>query len=118
MIDTFKHITVNGVEYPLAFNLNVMETLQEKYGSFSKWAEKLEPENGEEPDVKALKFGICEMINEGIDIENDGKATPRPFISLKQAGRIITSLGIGGIAKTLKATVTDSTRIEDDIKNE
>lgn len=117
MIDTLKHITVDGVEYPLVFNLNVMETLQEEYGSFFKWADKLELEGGKEPDIKALKFCVCEMINEGIDMENVGKATPRPFISLKQAGRIITTIGWNEIAKTLKGTITDSTKVEDEQKN-
>ena len=70
MKDIIKHIKVSDIEYPLSFNLNVMEKIQENYESFSKWGE-LTDGSDKEVDVKALKFGITEMINEGIDIENE-----------------------------------------------
>lgn len=116
MIDKINHITVDGVEYPLVLNINVMESIQEKYGSFTEWGELIESQ-GREPNLKALKFSIAEMINEGIDIENDNLDVPRPPISLKKVGRIITSLGMDEMAKTVKNTIVDSTKVEDEIKN-
>ena len=32
MIETIKHISYKGKDYPLAFNFNVLEKIQDKYG--------------------------------------------------------------------------------------
>ena len=61
-------IKYNGKEFELVFNLNVMEELQEQYGSVSKWGELVE--NEAEPKAKDIKFGFMAMLNEGIDIYN------------------------------------------------
>ena len=42
-----------------------MEAIQEKYGTLEKWGNLTEGEGGE-PNAKAVIFGFCEMINEGI----------------------------------------------------
>ena len=104
-----KPINSNGVEYPLTFNLNVMEKIQEKYGSYEKWGELTDGENGE-INIGALKFGILEMINEGIDIENENQEDKRHFINDKQVGRLITDVGINALAEKMQETVIDSTK--------
>ena len=50
---------------------------------------------GSEPSYKALKFMILEMINEGIDIENDKlkENQKMDFITSKQVGRLISRIG-------------------------
>lgn len=116
MIEKINHVSVNGMEYPLVFNLNVMEKIQEKYETIEKWGALTEGKE-QEIDVKALKYGITEMINEGIDIENEGKEEKRDFLSDKQVGRIITELGIEKMAKNVQNTVIDSTKIENNSKN-
>lgn len=116
MQDTMKHIISNGIEYPLVFNLNVMEKIQEKYGSYEKWGD-LTDGKGNEVNIRALKFGILEMINEGIDIENEGKENKREFITDKQVGRIITDIGIEALAEKMKETVIDSTKNDEEVKN-
>lgn len=116
MIEKINHVSVNGIEYPLVFNLNVMEKIQEKYETIEKWG-SLTDVKEQEIDVKALKYGITEMINEGIDIENEGKEEKREFLSDKQVGRIITELGIEKMAKNIQNTVIDSTKIENNSKN-
>ena len=70
MQDIKKHFVVNGKTYPLVFNVNVMETIQEKYGSIKKWGE-LTDGKADEVDVSALKFGIKEIINDGLDFVKD-----------------------------------------------
>lgn len=153
MQEKIKHIKVNEIEYPLVFNLNVMEKIQEKYESVEKWGEltdgyaydengkripklddkgnlitkKVKNEKGEEIeievfktqeiDVKALKFGITEMINEGIDIENETAENKRELVTDKKVGRIIMELGIEKIANKVQDTVIESTKIEDNSKN-
>lgn len=116
MIEKINHVSVNGVEYPLVFNLNVMEKIQEKYETIEKWGALTEAKE-QEIDVKALKYGITEMMNEGIDIENEGKEEKREFLSDKQVGRIITELGIEKMAKNVQNTVIDSTKVEENSKN-
>ena len=124
MKDVKKTFTHNGVDYPLVFNLNVMESVQEKYGSVELWGDltdgtfngkadyekkngvgswdELEEEdkvaNKGEPDAKAIIFGFTEMINEGLDMENEELLArgenPRKLMTLKQVGRLITAIGI------------------------
>lgn len=112
--ETKNEITYKGENYPLVFNLNVMERIQEEFGTVEKWGELTDGESGE-VNVKALLFGLAEMINEGLDIENEEKGTNRPFISHKKAGRMLTDLGIENVAKTANDLVIESTK--DDSKN-
>lgn len=122
MQEKMKHIKVNEIEYPLVFNLNVMEKIQDRYETIENWGDLTdgkEKEDGtkQEINVKALKFGITEMINEGIDIENENKEIKREFLTDKQVGRIITELGIEKIANDVQNTVIESTKVEDNLKN-
>lgn len=116
MQDTMKHINSKGVEYPLVFNLNAMEKIQEKYGSYEKWGDLTDGKDSE-INIGALKFGILEMINEGIDIENEGKEIKREFITDKQVGRIITDIGMEALVEKMKETVIDSTKNDEEVKN-
>lgn len=103
-------ITYKGEEYPLIFNLNVMETIQEEYGSVEKWGELVE---GDEPRAKDIKFGFTAMLNEGIDIFNEENDADRAFLTEKQVGRIISEIGLAATADKLKKTVVDSTRSDE-----
>ena len=123
MIEQIKHIDVNGKTYPLAFTINVLEEIQKKYGSYKKWGDltggknKDEQGNEQEIDLEALIFGIKEMINEGIDIENENREKKEEFVSAKQVGRIITNLGLKEMANELHKVVIDSTKVEETRKN-
>lgn len=100
-------------EYELVFNLNVMEEIQEEYGSVEKWGELTEA--ADEPNAKAIKFGLGAMINEGIDIYNEehaGEEERKPFTT-RQIGRVITEVGLGDIAKSINNTVVDSTKTDE-----
>ena len=101
-------ITYNGIDYPLAFTLNVMEEIQEEYGSFDEWGDLTSGEHGE-VNAKAVIFGFTAMINEGIDIENESLEEKRPFVTKKQVGRIITEHGLIESAETMQQTVVKST---------
>jgi hypothetical protein len=110
MRDIMKHITVNGKEYPVVFNLNVMEEIQEEYGTVDKWGELTEGGESGEPNAKAVIFGFTHMVNEGIDIENEKNGTDVKPLTFKQVGRILTELGIEEMAKTMQNTVIESTK--------
>jgi hypothetical protein len=97
--------------YKLVFNLNVMEVIQNKYGSVQKWARLTDNKKGE-VNAKALIFGLTEMMNEAIDIENDEKGLDNPLLTTKQVGRIITRAGIKASAEKLNKVITESVKDE------
>ena len=98
--------------YKLVFNLNVMERIQEEYGTIDKWAELTDGTAGE-PNAKAVIFGFAEMINEGIDIDNDENGAELKPFTLKQVGRIITEVGLIQATQTLNDTVINSVKSEE-----
>ena len=110
------HIETEERKYPLIFNLNVMEEIQEQYGSVDKWGQMTENPDG--ADIKVLKFGIKAMINEAIDIENEKNSTNEPMLTEKQVGRILTEVGIKAVFDKIHEITIASTKNEDDGKNE
>lgn len=116
MKDTIAYIKTKKKTYPLVFNLNVMEEIQEQYGSLDAWGEKTQGEG--EPNVKDLKAGVMAMINEGIDIENENNGTNEPFVEAKTVGRIISEVGLFAITEKIQELTVASTKTEGDEKNE
>jgi hypothetical protein len=107
-------ITYKDKEYKLVFNLNVMERIQDEYKTIDAWGALTDGKAGE-VNIKALVFGITEMINEAIDIENDENGTNEPFVTHKKVGRMLTELGIEKVTKNMNDLVVESTK--DDSKN-
>lgn len=114
MKDMCGHIQYKGKDYKLVFNLNVMETIQEEYGSVEKWGDLTDGGEGE-PNAKAVIFGFTQMLNEGIDITNDEEGTNDKPLTLKQVGRMITEVGLREATKSMQDTVIKST--ESEVKN-
>lgn len=110
MKDVSTTIRYKDKDYKLVFNLNVMEEIQEQFGSVEKWGSLCEPANNVEPDVKAVKYGFRAMLNEGIDIDNEENGTDNPLLTLKQVGRMITELGTGEAMNALNQTVVKSSQ--------
>ncbi len=139
MLDMVKHITINDKEYPLAFTLNVMESVQEKYGTIAEWGKVLQPtekvidettgkvaidkETGEEiirtlePKIKDIIWTFKEFVNEGIDIENEEKSEKRQFLTSKQVGRLISNFGMLETTAIMQGITVGSMK-NDDSKNE
>lgn len=112
MKDTMNTINYKDNEYKIIFNLNVMEQIQEEYGTLDKWGDLTDGVSGE-VNVKALKFGLMAMINEGIDIQNEEEGTDiKPFTS-KQIGRMLTELGIQEMTEKVNETVIESTKSDE-----
>ena len=112
MKDIEGKITLNGREYPIVFNLNVMEAIQEEYGTLEKWGKLTDGEEGE-PNAKAVIFGFHEMMNEGIDIQNEETGNDIKPLTLKQVGRIITEYGLLNATKVMNNTVVESTQSDE-----
>ena len=105
------YIETEKKKIPLVFNLNVMEEIQEKYGTLEKWGE-ITQGNGE-PKVKDLKAGIMAMMNEAIDIENEENGTNETPLTEKQVGRIMTEVGIRAIVEKIQEITIASTKSGD-----
>ena len=114
MKDISGTIELKGKEYPMYFNLNVMEQIQDEYGSIDDWAKLTDGANGE-PNAKAVIFGFTQMINEGIDIKNEYSEIKEPFVTHKQVGRMLTEYGLAEATKQLNKSVVEST--QSDSKN-
>ena len=99
-------------EYIIAFNLNVMEEIQEKFGSLEAWGDLTDGTKGE-PNAKAVIFGFTAMINEGIEIANEENGTNDKPLTLKQVGRMITEIGLVEATKKLNETVVESTKSDE-----
>lgn len=115
MIDKIIYLETDSEKFPLAFTLNVMEALQDEYGTLSEWSELIR--NQKEPNIKALKFFITKAINEGIDIENEKSDETRAPITSAKAGRIITEIGFQKVAKTINKMVSESVKTKENSKN-
>lgn len=116
MIDKVNYLETKTEKYPLVFSLNVMEAIQDKYGSIDKWSSLIQ-KNGE-PDIKALKFFMTEAINEGIEIENEKNNEKRKSVTSKQVGRILTEVGLSDTANKIMTTISESIQTDDTSKNE
>ena len=115
MLKDYKFdLELENEKYQLMFNLNVMEEIQEEYGTLEKWGELTDGKSGE-VNVKALIFGLTCMMNEAIDIKNDTEGLKEPFLTKKQVGRIITKVGLEKSAEKLNEAIIESTK--SDAKN-
>lgn len=117
MKDKMIYIEVENEKYPMCFNINVMEEIQEEYGTISNWGAIVENTDGGEPKIKDLKYGLLAMINEGIDIENETAEIKRTLLTSKQIGRLISKIGFNELTEKIKEITVSSTKIDDSQKN-
>lgn len=115
MQETKKVIEYKGKEYPIVFNLNVMEKIQEEYGTLQKWGEMADGRGTGEPNAKAVIFGYVVMLNEGIDIENEENGTSIPYFTARQVGRFVMESGLREATAKMNDLVIESTK--DETKN-
>jgi hypothetical protein len=125
--NTFEY---NGEEYQLVFDINVMQDIQEEFGSFDEWgrlsgADTKKDENGNEildengqpisvePNAKAVLRGLTFMINEGIDIYNEKHGTDRKPLTFRQVGRMMTEISFQDLHEAMQKTVIEATESEE-----
>lgn len=110
LVDKINYLETETEKFPLVFTLNVMESIQEKYGTIEAWSNLIQRDG--EPDIKALKFFITEAINEGLEIEAEKTGEKPKAITAKKAGRILTEIGLSGVASKIMNTVAESIQSE------
>lgn len=113
MNNKLTYIEATDERYPIVFNINVMEEIQEAYGSLSAWGAIVENAGGGEPKIKDLKIGLMMMINEAIDIENEETGKKRPMVTSKQVGRLIGEVGFTAITAVIQGLTIASTNTGD-----
>ena len=116
MIDKLEYLDDGDTKYPMAFTINVMEAAEEEYGGLENWAKLMD---SSEPSYKALKFMVLEIINEGIDIENEKLKDDKKKDALtsKQVGRLITRIGLEEIGMKVFDLIKESLPKGDKSKN-
>lgn len=116
MIDKLEYLDDGDTKYPMAFTINVMEAAEEEYGGVENWAKLMDKS---EPSYKALKFMVLEIINEGIDIENEKLKNDKKKEALtsKQVGRLITRIGLEKIGMKVFNLIKESLPKGDKSKN-
>ena len=115
MLDKINYLETKTERFPLVFTLNVMESIQERYGTIEAWSNLIQRDG--EPDIKALKFFMTEAINEGIEIEREKSGEKISLITTKKAGRILTEIGLSSAASKIMSTITESIQTDDTPKN-
>ena len=127
MLDIIKHLEIGDKKYPMVATINVLEKIQQEYGTIEKWQklmlgfkeetkkdkkgnETIELVETNEISLKDMKFFVLESINEGIDIENEKLTEKREFITEKQAGRIITQIGVSQMLDEITSLLNNSNR--------
>lgn len=116
MIDKLEYLNDDENKYPMAFTINVMESVEDEYGGIENWAKLMDKT---EPSYKALKFMVLEIINEGIDIENENLKddNKKELLTSKQVGRLITRIGMDEIGVKVFKLIQGSLPKGDKSKN-
>ena len=87
IMDTLKY---KDKEYELIFDLNVLQEMQDKYGTMTKCLDEAYGKKTGEPSIKAIAFLVTAMMNEAIDIKNEEKGTNEPPVTEKMANRMLS----------------------------
>lgn len=88
LTEQYVILELDGKAYPLAYNLNVMERVDEHFKGLENLGLAF---IGGSEGTRHQKWLLTAMINEGIDIQNDdGKG--RPILTEKQVGRMIRTV--------------------------
>ncbi len=111
MVEKLTYIELGDCVYPMKCDLAVLEIIQEEYGTINKFEKKLigEVEQTDqntkeaytEPSVKAVRFALPLMINEGIDIENLKEGEKRKHITENELNEMMSEFNLFEIARKL-----------------
>ena len=88
-----EYIELKGEKYPIAFNINTIDVLQERHNcSFAEFMRILETDRIKQ--VRLFRSLLEIMINEGIQIENEITGTNKKLLTQRQVGALVD---IGGL---------------------
>ena len=94
MKDNVTYIEYKGKKYDIVFDINVIETLQIKYGSFNKWTELVQPTDGTECKLTAEKSDKLKSSVKAF-FKADKEFTPVKFFENALDGANVYVLKVG-----------------------
>jgi hypothetical protein len=95
-----KIIEHEGIKYPLIIDLNAMEDFQKSF--FAETGKSItESESFENFGLTAGILQFQAALNEGIDYENQKKGTNRKPVSKREAGRIMSEIGMEKVSSVI-----------------
>lgn len=96
-------ITIKGAEYPLLFDMNLQEKIQERYGDVREITKQVFR-------YSEAKWLLAEAINEGYKYQEYFNGCPHKEITAEQLGMIlnINDFANGSIAKALLDALNES----------
>ena len=114
MKDNIIYLDEENKKYPITFTLNVMDILQEKYGSIDAWKDLVVvKEQDKEPKIKDLKFAFTEMMNEAIRILNKyNQEDKMDFVDAWETGIIISEIGLKKVNEKMMNTIASSVKVD------
>lgn len=120
IMDTLKY---KDKEYELIFDLNVLQEMQDKYGTMTKCLDEAYGKKTGEPSIKAIAFLVTAMINEAIDIKNDEKGTNEPPVTEKMVNRMLSEFmrdsgDLSAVVSKIDDLMAKSLQGGEDSKNE
>lgn len=85
-------------EYPLYCDFNVLEYLQENYGSIEEYQIMVtgiatQKEGKKESNIRAILDGLRIMINEGMEISEGSREKEEP-ITISETGKLLRMAGL------------------------
>jgi hypothetical protein len=113
MKENVEKIVYKEKEYKVVFNLNVMEAIQDEYGTLDKWTDLTSGVN-QEVNIKALKFGFTQMLNEALSIEAEEKGEEYKPLTTAFVGRMLTDIGLEEMTRKLQKTIIESTKTDEE----
>jgi hypothetical protein len=78
-----QKITLRGQEYPILFDVNVMQQVQKRYDGIEKLGDKLR-------DFEEMKWIMSTIISEGMEYESYITNQPIKRITPQQAGMLLS----------------------------
>ena len=97
----------------------MLQAIQTEYGTFTNWIDLVSGKDTDgEPNAKAVVFVYTEMINEGIDIDNEENDTDIKPLSARAVGRMVTEMGLDAATEKMNEVVGASTQGGENSKNE
>lgn len=124
MKDISDTLEYKGKEYKIVFDFNVMQDLQEEYGTFNDWVDQAYGKKTGEPSIKALAFAIMSMVNNAIDEANEDRKPEEQekYITSRVANRMLSEFakgkGLSNIVKKIDGLMSESLQGGENSKNE
>jgi len=94
-----KKIQLGPKEFPIRFDLNVVEKVQKRFDNVENLPTKLR-------DVKEMKWMLFELINEGIDYENYMSGIVAKHVTENEVGMLLGYKDLG--RESLSSAILDA----------